>query len=461
MKIVTTVVLLLICNCLLAQSIVRFAAIGDYGKAGTNELNVSNLVKSWNPEFIITLGDNNYELGEQSTIDTNIGYYYHDFIYPYTGIYGSGDTVNRFFPSLGNHDWYTSQAAAYLNYFTLPGNERYYDFVKGNVHFFSIDSDPNEPDGVDSNSVQALWLKNALANSTQKWNVVYFHHPPYSSSQHGSQAYMQWPFKKWGATTVLAGHDHTYERIMIDSLLYIVNGLGGKSIYSFNTVIPGSQLRYNNNYGAMLISSYSDSMVFKFYSVSGNQRDYYRLLPTPKKLYMKLFVQGFYDSAADTSAIDTVKVLLRNSFAPYSVTDSSAGVIDIYGNVILEFLKADNATSYYVSIKHRNSIETWSSAGMIFVSNIMTLDMTSSASSAYGSNMKLIDSSPVAFGLYGGDVDQDGFINATDVSIVDNGVANYDSGYVLTDLTGNNFVDGTDFLIADNNAAIYAEVITP
>ena len=125
------------------QSLVRFAAIGDFGKAGTNELNVSNLVKGWNPEFIITLGDNNYELGEQSTIDINIGYYYQEFIYPYTGIYGTGDTVNRFFPSLGNHDWYTSQAAAYLSYFTLPGNERYYDFVKGNVHFFSHDIDPN------------------------------------------------------------------------------------------------------------------------------------------------------------------------------------------------------------------------------------------------------------------------------------------------------------------------------
>ena len=98
---------------------------------------------------------------------------------------------------------------------------------------------------------------------------------------------------------------------------------------------------------------------------------------------------------------------------------------------------------------------------MIFISNNMILDMTSSAASAFGSNLKLIDPSPIAFGLYGGDVDQNGFINATDVSMVDNGVANYDSGYVLTDLTGNNFVDGTDFLIADNNAAIYAEVIIP
>ena len=100
-----------------SQILTRFAIIGDYGKAGTNELNVSNLVKSWNPEYIITLGDNNYDLGEASTIDANIGQYYRQFIFPYTGGYGPGDTVNRFFPSMGNHDWYTASGAAYLNYF--------------------------------------------------------------------------------------------------------------------------------------------------------------------------------------------------------------------------------------------------------------------------------------------------------------------------------------------------------
>jgi hypothetical protein len=66
--------------------------------------------------------------------------------------------VNQFFPTLGNHDWYTPGAQPYLDYFHLPGNERYYDFVWGPVHFFAIDSDENEPDGVNQSSVQAKWL---------------------------------------------------------------------------------------------------------------------------------------------------------------------------------------------------------------------------------------------------------------------------------------------------------------
>ena len=83
------------------------------------------LVKSWNPDLVITMGDNNYNNGEETTIDHNVGQFYQEFIYPYTGIYGAGAETNRFFPSLGNHDWVTRSGTPpvpwpYLQYFTLP-----------------------------------------------------------------------------------------------------------------------------------------------------------------------------------------------------------------------------------------------------------------------------------------------------------------------------------------------------
>src|SRR5205823_2357572 len=79
----------------------RFAVISDYGQAGASEQHVADLVHGFNPDFVQTLGDNNYPHGEASTIDINIGQYYHDFIYPYFGSYGSGSTTdtNRFFPA--------------------------------------------------------------------------------------------------------------------------------------------------------------------------------------------------------------------------------------------------------------------------------------------------------------------------------------------------------------------------
>ena len=64
---------------------VRFATIGDYGWDGVPLADVANLIKSWNPDHILALGDNNYEDGAASTIDANIGKYFHDFIHPYTG----------------------------------------------------------------------------------------------------------------------------------------------------------------------------------------------------------------------------------------------------------------------------------------------------------------------------------------------------------------------------------------
>jgi len=93
-----------------SQVPVRFAVIGDFGWAGPPAQDVSDLIHGWNPDFIITVGDNNYPIGEAATIDQNIGQYYHDFIFPYKGVYGPGASVNRFFPSLGNHDWFTPDA---------------------------------------------------------------------------------------------------------------------------------------------------------------------------------------------------------------------------------------------------------------------------------------------------------------------------------------------------------------
>lgn len=243
-----------------------FAVIGDYGTAGQAEADVANLVKSWNPNFIVTVGDNNYENGLAETIDENIGQYYHDYIFRYTGKYGAGSPTNRFFPALGNHDWGNNGIRPYLLYFTLPGNERYYDFVSGPVHFFILDSDPKEPDEVSSTGKQAGWLKNGLAASTSTFNIVIAHHAPYSSGRHGPNTYMQWPFKAWGAHAVLSGHDHTYERLLISDLVYFVNGLGGDTPYNFGTTVVGSQVRFNKDYGAMRVEANGVSMKFQFYT---------------------------------------------------------------------------------------------------------------------------------------------------------------------------------------------------
>ncbi|MCA9133551.1 MAG: metallophosphoesterase, partial [Planctomycetales bacterium] len=246
-----------------------FAVIGDYGLSGAGEAAVANMVKSWDPELILTLGDNNYESGAASTIDDNIGQYYHDYIGNYQGSYGPGSPTNRFFPVLGNHDLQTPGAEPYFDYFTLPGNERYYDFVVDNVHFFALNSNPQEADGISSTSAQAMWLRDGLATSQETFNIVYFHHTPYTSGS--ATEVMRWPFQQWGADAVLAGHQHQYERLYVGGLPYFVNGLGGAEITPFGGTSSDSQARYNDDYGAMRLVTSEANLRFEFLSIAGGE----------------------------------------------------------------------------------------------------------------------------------------------------------------------------------------------
>lgn len=289
----------------------QFAVIGDYGADTSGELAVANMVKSWDPAYVITTGDNNYEKGAAATIDRNIGKYYQEFIGNYTGSYGPGSPTNRFFPSLGNHDWETPNAQPYLDYFTLPGNERYYDFVQGPIHFFVVDSDTREPHGTSSTSRQGDWLREGLAASTSQFNIVYFHHAPYVS--HGASSYMRWPFKQWGADGVLAGHVHDYERTVVDGVPYFVVGNGGDSAGSVGS-------------GAVLVTVEDTQLTFESYVVANGGR-----------------LIDSYDLTASTANEPTISISDR------SVNETDAGTVDAVFTLTLSSASSDTVTVRYAT----------------------------------------------------------------------------------------------------------------
>jgi hypothetical protein len=249
-----------------------FAVIGDFGMANSDEARVSNLVHSWDVDFVITTGDNDYT-GHPDGIDGVIGRYYSSFIGNYWGAYGTGSRTTRFWPSPGNHDWDSAGLTSYRDYFTLPGNERYYDVDLGVVHLFALDSDWREPDGTTADSVQGRWLQDRLARSTSCVNVVYFHHPAYSSGPHGSSVNMQWPFEAWGADVVLAGHDHVYERFEVGTIPYFTVGLGGAAPYAFVTSLPETRHQYNSDFGALRATVSRRGMLFEFFDANGTLVD--------------------------------------------------------------------------------------------------------------------------------------------------------------------------------------------
>ena len=178
---------------------------------------------------------------------------------------------------------------------------------------------------------------------------------------------------------------------------------------------------------------------------------------------IKRIMEGFYNPATNLTVRDTIRFYLRNTALPYAIIDSSKVRITNTGFGQFSFPNASAGSAYYLHLQHRNSIETWSSIPVYF--DPLTFETEYSflnpSTVAYGSNLTKIDNVPPTFGIWGADVDQDGIVDASDVSIVDNDAFVGLGGYVRSDVTGDNFVDAQDQSLADNNSAVSVTKIVP
>ena len=173
-----------------------------------------------------------------------------------------------------------------------------------------------------------------------------------------------------------------------------------------------------------------------------------------------LIMEGFYNIATNNlNMTDTVRAYLRNTSSPYAVVDSAVGLLDsLTFKSAFQFTNATTGT-YYIQLKHRNSLETWSKNGVNYIQDsTLNYDFTFAATQAYGNNEIL---KGTKYCLYSGDVTQDGFIDLTDVVLVYNASSAFTTGYVSTDVNGNSIVDLTDIIIASNNANNFIAKKTP
>lgn len=182
--------------------------------------------------------------------------------------------------------------------------------------------------------------------------------------------------------------------------------------------------------------------------------------PFPLSLSLKIIPQGFYRPGTDRLIMrDTVTVYLRNSVWPYQKADSSLAVIDSASFQAVMLFNNAQSGSYYADVRHRNSVETWTSVPVSFTAGVTSVvDLTASSSSAYGGNLT---QSGTRYCVYSGDVNRDGTVDGTDVLLTDNAAFIYLSGYFPEDLNGDNSVDATDIAIADNNASSFISRIIP
>lgn len=156
---------------------------------------------------------------------------------------------------------------------------------------------------------------------------------------------------------------------------------------------------------------------------------------------------------------DTIKVELHNESFPYNVSQTFQGILSTNGTLNCVFPASVIGNSFYIVLKHRNSIETWSANPILF-STITNYNFTSSASKAYGNNEYELNSSGI-FSIYNGDATQDGSIDIFDFLEWDYQNQGFSFGYANADFNGDGVVDIFDFLIWDPNNQNFIGAIAP
>ncbi|MFN3695576.1 MAG: hypothetical protein ACK4UV_11255, partial [Ignavibacterium sp.] len=171
-----------------------------------------------------------------------------------------------------------------------------------------------------------------------------------------------------------------------------------------------------------------------------------------KTLSLKALIEGRYNGLSMVP--DSITVELRNQNSPFNLVEQKKVLINADGNITIQFNQAVNNTPYYLVIKHRNSLETWSANPVSFLNDIATYDFTTSSNKAFGNNLKLVGST---WCLITGDVNQDGSIEISDlVNVFINNVLNI-GGYVITDLNGDLVTDINDVnIVYQNNITGYS-----
>lgn len=176
---------------------------------------------------------------------------------------------------------------------------------------------------------------------------------------------------------------------------------------------------------------------------------------------LTFFIQGFYNSSTNSQTGDTARVYLRSSSSPYGVVDSAKAFFDASGFASLTFLNS-SAGNYFLEIKHRNSIRTWSKQPVsLSPSGTIAYNFTDSLTKAYGNNLSSVDATPLTYAIFGTDINQDGFVNISDIILVYNAASVFASGYVSTDVTGDNTANISDIIITYNNSATFVSQQIP
>lgn len=250
----------------------------------------------------------------------------------------------------------------------------------------------------------------------------------------------------------------------------------------FNPTL-GNDTSYNALEADWRLSAYSpcinagaDSLCNDSTDIIGNQRKYDRIdmgaYENMGIISVKAFPEGLFNPATGSlsksrndsgeqfggAIADQITFELHQTTAPFNLIGSALPANLLTTGYAHGLATAALPDSFYLVVKHRNSLETWSSIPVTPTNGLVHYDFTQQLNSALGNNLKPIGS---FFGLYSGDVNQDGLLDDLDMNQIKNKAAIFGVGYLPEDLNGDGRIDALDFILLDNNSANYINAVSP
>ncbi len=188
-------------------------------------------------------------------------------------------------------------------------------------------------------------------------------------------------------------------------------------------------------------------------------------------LNLKLFLEGYYTGSstmnttlfdlgmnANSTSVDTITVNLWSALGLNNPSPSYSQKIILQknGTTTVIFPAGVSGNNYYIAVKHRNHLETWSASPVAFTLNT-NYDFSTGINKAYGDgvNPAMKNLGGNVYGFYGGDSNNDGTVDGSDMSMVENGAAAFEFGYNANDITGDGATDGADLSLIENNAQLF------
>lgn len=255
-------------------------------------------------------------------------------------------------------------------------------------------------------------------------------------------------------------------RIAYGPIGYSPGDATGILLTSTTTSLTISALTPSTNYVAYLQQDCGSGI----YSGWSPPVEFTTLSTDSRTLTLKVFPEGLYTGSGMLNKVqglsgdqfpgntsDQINLELRNGVNGALVYSFNNADLNTSG-IVTASIPAIYNGSYYIYVKHRNSITTSTAAPVSFSSNSIYYDFSQSIYNAFGANQKAIGGVAV---IFSGDINQDGTIDASDMIEIDNDNTAFETGYLLTDIDGSGSVDATDMILVDNNNSQFTGSVLP